>query len=258
MTKKELLAQQANGQAILDQLANSQADAEKRVQALELEIEELLKTASPDRAIQAMELGVDLDHEKASLRRVISSPMREKAYEIVAAANRGLAELADVDAVKKAERNTFDELLNDLEAIWVEMRTNITLLEGLRSRVLPQQIEASLQRLSRPTAPVRPRRSAVKLAHAKVDVRFMESPPHQRGRVSTRSTAYLRGRRSRRAEARISSSKGAAPVSATYHLEQFVSARRERGQLTKDQRLDREPNDLHESPEMRKQSARNG
>ena len=40
-------------------------------------------------------------------------------------------------------------------------------------------------------------------------------------------------------------------MSATYHLEQFVSARRERGQLTKDQRLDREPNDLHESPEMR-------
>ena len=39
-------------------------------------------------------------------------------------------------------------------------------------------------------------------------------------------------------------------MSAIYHLEQFVSARRERGQLTKDQRFDREPNDLHDSPEM--------
>ena len=40
-------------------------------------------------------------------------------------------------------------------------------------------------------------------------------------------------------------------MSATYHLEQFVSAHRDRVRLTKDQRLDREPNDLHDSPEMR-------
>ncbi len=180
MTKKELLAQQANGQAILDQLANSQADAEKRVQALELEIEELLKTASPDRAIQAMELGVDLDHEKASLRRVISSPMREKAYEIVAAANRGLAELADVDAVKKAERFVFDELLNDLESIWVEMRTNITLLEGLRSQYYRSKSKPVFSGLPDPRLQYTHGLSR-KMAHAKVDVRFMELPHTKEG-----------------------------------------------------------------------------
>ena len=180
MTKKELLAQQANGQAILDQLANSQADAEKRVQALELEIEELLKTASPDRAIQAMELGVDLDHEKASLRRFMSSPMREKAYEIVAAANRGLAELADVDAVKKAERNTFNELLDDLEAIWVEMRTNITLLEGLRSEFYRSKSKPAFNGFPDPRLKY-VHGASRKLAHAKVDVRFMDLPHTKEG-----------------------------------------------------------------------------